>query len=257
MKHSMIAMATLATLTASSAMAGPIPADGQWRGNLGGSLSMTSGNSKSTNLAIGTDAVSADAMGKTTLYLNALRASAETTTAGVTNNNTTANVIRGGGRYEYNLSPQMYGFGSLDLERDPIQFLKLRSVLGAGVGYHVLNTADTLFDVFGGVGYNMERFDLSAPADKHNSAELILGEESVHKLSDSSSFKQRLALYPNLKDSGEYRAVFDAGFTTAIAGGLNLNVGLSDRYNSQPPGTKKNDLLFTTGVSMKFGAPVK
>lgn len=254
MKRSMIALATLATLSATSAMAGPIPTDGLWRGNLGGSLSVTSGNSKTTNLSLGTDAVSADAMGKTTLYLNALRASAETTdAAGVTTNNTTANVIRGGGRYDYNLSTQTFGFGSLDLERDPIQKLKLRSVLGAGLGYHVLNTADTLFDVFGGLGYNIERFE----ALNRNSAELILGEESNHKLSDASSFKQRLALYPNLKDSGEYRAVFDAGFTTAIAGGLNLNVGLSDRYSSVVPSGKKNDLLLTTGVSMKFGAPAK
>jgi hypothetical protein len=39
---------------------------------------------------------------------------------------------------------------------------------------------------------------------------------------------------------------------------LNLNVGLSDRYNSlAPAGAKKNDLLLTTGVSMKFGAPIK
>ena len=252
MKRSMIAIAALSALTATGAMAGPTPTDGLWRGNLGGSLSLTSGNSKSTNLTLGTDAVSADAMGKTTLYLNALRASSETN--GV--NSTTANVIRGGGRYEYNLSPQTYGFGSLDLERDPIQALKLRSALGAGLGYHVLNTADTLFDVFGGIGYNIERFNLPAPADSRNSTELILGEESNHKLTDTSAFKQRLAIYPNLKDSGEYRAVFDAGFTTAIAGGWNLNVGLSDRYNSQAV-AKKNDLLFTTGVSTKFGAPVK
>jgi putative salt-induced outer membrane protein len=250
MKRSMIAIAALTALTATGAMAGPTPTDGLWRGNLGGSLSLTSGNSKSSNLAIGTDAVSADAMGKTSLYLNALRASADV--KGVSE--TTANVLRGGGRYEYNLSPQTYGFGSLDLERDPIQALKLRSVLGAGLGYHVLNTADTLFDVFGGVAYNMERFD----AGNRNSTELILGEESNHKLSDTSSFKQRLALYPNLKDSGEYRGVFDAGFTTAIAGGWNLNAGLSDRYNSVvQPGAKKNDLLFTTGVSTKFGAPIK
>jgi putative salt-induced outer membrane protein len=254
MKRSMIAIAALSALTATGAMAGPTPTDGLWRGNLGGSLSLTSGNSKSTNLSLGTDAVSADAMGKTTLYLNALRASADV--KGVSE--TTANVLRGGGRYEYNLSPQTYGFGSLDLERDPIQALKLRSALGAGLGYHVLNTADTLFDVFGGIGYNIESFDLPAPADKHKSAELILGEESNHKLSDASAFKQRLTLYPNLKDSGEYRAVLDAGFTTAIAGGWNLNVGLSDRYNSQAPlGAKKNDMLFTTGVSSKFGAPIK
>ncbi|MGB9150749.1 MAG: DUF481 domain-containing protein [Burkholderiales bacterium] len=254
MKQSMIALATLAALTTTSALAGPVPTDGLWRGNLGGSLSVTSGNSKSTNLSIGTDAVAADAMSKTTLYLNALRATSET--AGISN--TTANVIHGGGRYEYNLSPQMFGFGSIDMDRDPIQQLKLRTALGAGLGYHLLNTADTSFDVFAGLGYKIERYDLPAPADSNNATELILGEESNHKLSDASSFKQRLALYPNLKDSGEYRAVFDAGFTTAIAGGLNLNVGLSDRYNSlAPAGTKKNDLLLTTGVSMKFGAPVK
>jgi hypothetical protein len=34
---------------------------------------------------------------------------------------------------------------------------------------------------------------------------------------------------------------------------LSLTLGLIDRYNSDPGGTlKKNDLLFVTGISVKF-----
>ncbi len=253
MKHSSIALATLAALTMTNAFADPIPADGQWRGNVGGGLTVSSGNSKTTNLNLAADAVQATADGKLSLYLNALRGEDKAA------NTISADAQHAGARYDYNLGPQYYAFGALDLDRDTLQRLNLRSVLGGGLGYHVLKTADTTFDVFGGLAFNRENY--KDPLGTKNSTELLLGEESTHKLSDAASFKQRLTLYPNLKDSGQYRAVFDAGLSTAIAGGLNLNVGLSDRYNSQASkvvaGLKNNDLVFFTNVSMKFGALAK
>jgi putative salt-induced outer membrane protein len=252
MKYSMIAIATLASLATANAFAQAVPTDGLWRGNLGGGLTISSGNSKNTNINLGADAVQATADGKLSLYLNAIRGEDR----GVDPSKVSADAQHAGGRYEFNVSPQTYAFGSLDFDRDSLQALNLRSVIGGGMGYHVLKTADTTFDVFGGLAFNAERY--KEPIGSKNSTELILGEESTHKLSDSANAKQRLTLYPNLKDSGEYRAVFDAGVSTAIAGGLNLNVGLSDRYNSRvPAGLKKNDMVLFTNVSMKFGAPAK
>ena len=82
---------------------------------------------------------------------------------------------------------------------------------------------------------------------------LLLGEESTHKLSDTTSFKQRLTLVPNLKNSGEFRSNWDAGLAVAMSKTMNLNVGFSFAHNSDPgPGRKSTDTLLTTGISVKF-----
>ena len=94
-------------------------------------------------------------------------------------------------------------------------------------------------------------FDQSQSTD---TAEALLGEESNHKLSDVTSFKQKLTLYPNLTDSGKCRAQFDAGLVTDITGDINLQLTLSNRDNSDvPAGVKKNDMLFLTGINIAFG----
>ena len=75
----------------------------------------------------------------------------------------------------------------------------------------------------------------------------------AHKLSDTTTARQRFVMYPNLKDTGEYRATFDAGVAVAMTKTMNLNVGMQMNYNSQPGvGRKSTDTLLTTGVSMKF-----
>ena len=83
--------------------------------------------------------------------------------------------------------------------------------------------------------------------------ELVLAEESSHKLTETTSLRQKFALYPDLRDSGKYRAVFDTGLTVAMTQSLNLSAGLSYRYDSDPGGTlRKGDAMFVTGVSLRL-----
>ena len=123
-------------------------------------------------------------------------------------------------------------------------------MVGLGLGYHAVKTSELSFDVFSGLTYNREQF-FDATRD---SAELVLGEESSHKVSETTSFKQRLAIYPNLTESGQYRAQLDGSLTTAINSRVGLQLTVSDRYQSNPqPGIKNNDVLFLTNVNYKFG----
>jgi len=87
----------------------------------------------------------------------------------------------------------------------------LRSQLIGGLGYHAVKTTTTSWDLFGGVTYTNDRFIDPTTIDgalrsSYSYPTLLLGEESARKLSDSTTAKQRLVLYPNLKNSGEYRA---------------------------------------------------
>lgn len=84
---------------------------------------------------------------------------------------------------------------------------------------------------------------------------LLLGEESSHQLSQTTTFKQRLEVYPGLSGDKPVIAKFNAGLGVAMSSTLSLTVGLIDTYNSKPPaGLKKNDVGLFTGVSVKLGA---
>jgi putative salt-induced outer membrane protein len=224
--------------------------DGVWRGVLGAGLSYTSGNSKSSAFNLNAETVRATANDKLRFYGAGLY--------GKSSGKESANLARLGGRYDYDLTPRVFGFGGADFEYDKIANLKLRAAPSVGLGYHVIKNANTTFDVFAGVGYTYDSF--FAPAnidgklrDHYGRPELVLGESSTHKLSASTSFRQSLTVYPNLANTGEFRAVFDAGLAVAMSSNLSLTVGLVNRYNSDPGlAFKKNDLLFVTGIAAKF-----
>src|SRR5690606_39949013 len=75
---------------------------------------------------------------------------------------------------------------------------------------------------------------------------------------DTSTFRQRLVIYPNLSESGEFRAQFDAGLAVAINDTMSLTATLTYRYNSDPGLDIENgDLLFVTGISAKLEYDVR
>lgn len=250
-------------LSSVGVLADPPKEDGLWRGSLAAGLAVASGNTKSTNFNIGADGLRATKEDKISLFLTSLYGSRDV--AGRTEK--TANLTRAGARYDWNLSDRSFVFGTLEAEQDKIQRLDSRIKLGGGLGYKVIKEKDTSWDLFGGVVYKKDRntvtlTTLTPPPPRtfdskvsNNSTELLLGEESNHKLSESTSFKQKLTLFPNMTRSGEYRAQFDSGLVTAIANGINLQVTLSNRYNSEAPaGTKKSDTLLLTGINIALGS---
>lgn len=260
-----ITILTLTALCASTAaFANPAKDDGQWRGSLSSSLALASGNTQSTNFSIGADGVKATKEDKLSVFLTSLYGTRKVGNV----EEKTANRTRGGLRYDWNLSDRTFVFGLLEAEQDKIADLDSRLVAGGGFGYKVIKEKETTFDIFGGVNYKQDKNTVTQlvratplPAlfrdvtVTSNSTELLLGEESSHKLSDSTSFKQKLTVYPNMTDSGKYRAQFDAGFVTSIASGISFQVTLSNRYNSAVAvGVKKSDTLLLTGINIALGA---
>jgi putative salt-induced outer membrane protein YdiY len=141
-------------------------------------------------------------------------------------------------------------FGFINLEFDEFQNLDLRSVLGGGLGWNVQNTDRTVLDFFSGGSFNQEFFT----SETRKSGEIVLGQELTYKLVEAMALSERLAFYPNLSETGEYRLQFDSTLTTEIAQWLAWHFTISDRFLSNPiPGVKKNDVLITTGVRFSFG----
>lgn len=170
--------------------------DGHWRAVLGLGLSYASGNTDTTNLSMSGDAVRATDRDKWSAYLN----SSYARSAGVTS----AEQARLGGRYDRNLGPAYFAYGGLDVEHNRFANLEPRSMLSAGLGWHVLKSPTTTFDLFGGLGYTVDNYRAPMAVsgelrDRYQYASLPLGEESTHKLSATTSARQRLVVVANLR----------------------------------------------------------
>jgi putative salt-induced outer membrane protein len=233
-----------------------IKTDGLWRGSGGLALSATSGNNRSNSLQLNADAVRATAADKITFGAAANYASNKNSGA----KQTTSNKWGLFGQYDFNLTPRLFAFGRLGLDGDELIDLNLRTGVAAGLGYKLIDTKETSFELFGGVGYTTDKYDVAQTVGnktdtKFSRTSLYLGEASSHQLSATTSFKQRLDLYPGLTGDKAKLAKFTAGLTVAMSSTLGLSVGVVDTYNSKPPvGVKKNDFGVFTGVTVKFGA---
>lgn len=236
--------ATALALASHAALAQDTP-DGQWHGGLSISGALASGNNSSRTLAANADASRATAEDKLSLYglANYGRNKVDGT------DTTTADLLRLGGRYDFNLGQQWFSFGGAEGETNKAGGVRNRYSLNGGVGYHLLKDDTNSWDVFGGLGYTDTRYTDGSSA---NGAQVLLGEESSHKVSETTTLKQRFVYYPGGGELG-HRATLDAGLATRIAGGWTLNAGLSSRYASRvPAGTKKTDNLLTVGFGYKF-----
>lgn len=217
-----------------------------WDGAANIGFSLTSGNADTATFTAGVRAEKSGESDKWTTYLNTLWN--RNKVAGI--NVTTSNAIWGGLRYDRKISGKLFGFGSFDFERDKPQLLNFRSVIGGGLGYHVIKNDQTELDVFGGAAWNRTWFVGST----RSSAEILVGNTLKHKFNDRVKFQQGFTFYPNLTQTGEYRFIFDSTLSADVTKRIGWFVTVADRYNSLPLlGIKKNDFLFATGLKVGFG----
>lgn len=224
--------------------------DNQWHGGIaiGGSYASSNNVAQTFNLsANGTKATMEDKLG---LY-SVINYGSNTVNKVKTN---TAQLLRIGGRYDYNMSANSFFFGGSELETNKIQNIDSRYSFNTGAGFKLIKTEDTSFDLFTGLGYSNTRFGITIPPSPSSKkgVEFLLGEESTHKLSNTSSVKQRLAIYPGSSDIGT-RGTFDVSLATVVANGWTLNASAAVSYTSKPSNNfKRTNSLVTFGFGYKY-----
>jgi len=219
-----------------------------WVGNFDLGFAASRGNANTATLTMATNAQRATTRDKIAVYYTSIFSSSDFS-GGTTQ--TTANSKRGGVAYNLNLNKKAFVFGSVDLESDQFQDLDLRFVPAGGAGYHAIATMPTQFDLRVGAAANREFFSTGL---NRTSAELLLGDNFVHKFSATTHVEQKLDFFTNLSDTGAYRVNFDLSAVTAIHKWFSWQVTISDRFLSNPVvGRKKNDAIYSTGVRVSFG----
>ena len=223
--------------------------DGEFRYALGAGASYQSGNTDASSINISGDGVRATPDSKWQFGGKALRAN--------TDGARTAENVTLGTQYDRDVTPQWFTLGKADFLHDKLANLASRVSVFGGVGRHLVRSDALTWDLSAGLGYTHDRYiDAAVVADEtrttYGRVELLLAEESTHKWTPTTSFHQKLSVYPALSSHNGYRGVFDAGLSVSMTARLSLTAGLTYRYDSDPgEGLERTDTLFVTGIALK------
>jgi putative salt-induced outer membrane protein len=220
-----------------------------WTGGGNVGFALARGNSQTTNLAIGFNALrktSTDAW-----VVNAASIYSTDDKLGITSANSLGGLIR----YDHNISKRWFAYGVFSGMYDTLQLLNYRIMPGGGLGYHAIASKTTTLDLLGGLGYTRESY---YNGTINNLLTATLGDEFTHKFTANTSITQNLYYLPSLNDTSNYRVNFTFGIATKLNGWMTANANFLDQYVSQPvPGNKNNDVILTTGLGFTFGAKKK
>lgn len=220
----------------------PINEKGKWTGTAGGGLSLSRGNSNSSQLTLKVDLLRTrdrDQLLLRGLIVRAKNQGVESANSGLLS-----------GRYERNFDDDWFTLLAVDFERDLYKDLTSRYSLGPGLGYRLIRNERNQLDIYGGVAYTVTNNIVAAD---NKGMESFIGNEWSYTLSDSAIFRQRWAFYPQVTSSEGNRSLFEMTVTSKLISGLGLQVSLLHKYRGQVPGNeKKSDVLFFTGVTAKF-----
>jgi putative salt-induced outer membrane protein YdiY len=231
-----------------------------WAGGSNFGFALARGNSETTNLALGFDAVRKTTKDQWTV--NAAQLFSQDNKL----NTTTANSFLGLIRYDRNFSKRWFVYGIFSGMYDELQQLNYRFLPGAGLGFHAIATDRTTLDLLGGFGYTRESY---YNGTVNNLASATLGDEFVYKITKTTTFTQNLYYFPSLNQPvyvpgpgqshpSNYRVNFTAGIATKLNGWMTANANFLDQYVSQPvPGNNKNNVVLTTGIGFTFGKSAK
>lgn len=242
-------LAALPGITLAQAQA-TVKRDGEFRSAFSAGTSYATGNTDASSVTLSADAVRATEGDKLQLGGKANWADSD--------GSRTAENLQLGMQYDNDINEVWFGFGRLGYLRDEFANIAHRGSAFGGVGYHVIQTDPTTFDVSAGLGYTYDRYVTPTlvadeTRERYTRPEGLLAEESNHKWGSTTTFKQKLSYFPSLAEMGEYRLEFDAGLQVAMSETLALTVGLQQRYNSDPgAGLQKADTLFVTGITVKL-----
>jgi putative salt-induced outer membrane protein YdiY len=224
--------------------------DGQWRYAIGAGSSRATGNTEALSANVNADAVRATAVRKIVAYGRAIY--------GRNDGTINASRFNAGNNWSWELGDMSYAFGSGDWLRDRFANLSYRTTVSTGIGLHLLKSRPHDWDVFGGLAYSHDRYITAMQIagllrTQYGRFELLLGNESHHRPTETTTLHQKLVVYPAIDGTGNYRIELEAGVAVAISQRLALTATLSARRNKDPGGgVKRNDTLFVTGVSFRI-----
>jgi putative salt-induced outer membrane protein YdiY len=150
-KRSSIASLTSPRFSLDAAPDAPVPS---WQGAINAGWDLSRGNAETTTISTHGAATRLGPFDRLGLFGTYMFSNVGSGSDAVT----TAKAVRGGTRYDHDLSRTIFAFGFADAEHDPPQLLELRTVVGGGTGAHLRKTPTAQFNLFAGVSHARDSY---------------------------------------------------------------------------------------------------
>jgi putative salt-induced outer membrane protein YdiY len=210
-----------------------------WSGHVDVGLSKTSGNTRNEAYNVDAEAIGRGEKDRITLGGEYHREDAD--------DRRTVDNLWLGAQYDRFLSEVWYLYASTSVERDEFKDLNLRTMVGAGAGYQVIDTEDTQLSFEAGPAYVIEDFDTSP--DNFFMAARWATRYSMWVFERFAQLFHNHELLFNLDDTNDYLLRSETGARVPIREGINVAAQVDWDYDNQPPpGTDKSDTRYVLSV---------
>ena len=162
----------------------------------------------------------------------------------------TTQKVLGEARYNHTFMPPYFWSLLGSVEHDKFRDIDFRSVIGPGIGAHVIRDAPTFLDLEAGIVYVHSDYGDARDEDQIH---WRFADAFRTEFNETVSFTQLLEWMPEIDDFGEYLVRFEAAFSVAMSRAMSLNLRLVNDYDSDPPeGIEKNNLALFATVGWTF-----
>jgi len=215
-----------------------------WTGSAGFGLALNRGNTATTNLNVSFEATRDP---KTTsvwrfkgLYLR-----------GENNGALAVDRLDLEARNERSITARVYAFGQIQFLEDQFKEIDYLFAPAGGLGYKLVATPQSSFNVDGGLGAKVEKNpDLARRTDV-----VVTGSDKFeYNLSKTAKITQGFGAIWKVQDFGDALYTFTAGVTAAMTARTQLKAELLDTYQTRPPAitVSGNDIAVLTAFVYKF-----
>jgi putative salt-induced outer membrane protein len=215
-----------------------------WTGSAGFGLALNRGNTATTNLNVSFEATHDP---KTTsvwkfkgLYLR-----------GDNNGALAVDRLNLEARNERSITARVYAFGQIQLLEDQFKEIDYLFAPAGGLGYKLVATPQTSFNVDAGLGVQVEK---NPDLERRTDVVVTASDKIEHKLSPAAVLTQGFGALWKAQDFGDALYTFTAGAAAGLTSRTQLKVELLDTYATRPPSpaVKSNDAALLTTVVYKF-----
>lgn len=218
------------------------PKQGIWKGNVTVGGNLQSGNTDRTALSLG-----ASAMRRTDrdrFSLGFLFNYGEDEDVLITRN------TYGSAKYDYFFTKRLYGYLGLELLNDKFQDIKLRTIVGPGMGYQIWDDPVKALAIETGASYFSDNM---RHGDDSDYATARFGLNFRYSLLKFFVFTDSLTYYPSLERFSTYTLRNESALTTPLGARWALTLANILQYDSEPTsGIGKTDNQWILGLQYLF-----
>ena len=224
----------------------PVP---QWHGDISGALVRTHGNTSIYNTSASINLIKRTDRDRTLISTDYFYSKQKDPDTG--DDEVTQDEWKMRGKYDYFFSKKLFGYLEGRYERDRIAELQRRVIVGGGVGYQWIESADLNFWTGAGIASRYEAYYNETPSDSQLSAQV--GYHLDKKLSKPLMFIHDLTYYPGLEKFSDYFLTTSAEFRAQLTSLIFTNFRAVLDYDATPAiGKGHTDVKYILGVGMKF-----